>query len=190
MARKLAIKRQDKFSLVLYGITASLKLFYLFLNHLFISIFLLLSSLSLHAEPYLAPKHARAEKKNVAGVFIGGLRSDGRNFFSYGMEYHRIISFPFAVAFMAEDVPNNKNSQHEYEIISSMIWHLPHNFLVGFGPGIKFEKGEPDRGLARFEIGYIFLPAQSIEILPNVNFDIVEGGSREWSYGITFGKQF
>ncbi|WP_298624190.1 hypothetical protein [uncultured Legionella sp.] len=66
--------------------------------------------------PMRAAKHVREEIDNAVGVFLGPTYNKGKNSFTYGVEYHRIVSFPFGVLIDAENIPRNREGDTEYEL--------------------------------------------------------------------------
>ncbi|KTD62046.1 hypothetical protein [Legionella spiritensis] len=146
--------------------------------------FLYASSLSPQQE------HVRQEKKNLIGGFLGVTRFEDRKFFTYGIEYHRILVLPFGFSITLEGAPNNKEGNHEVEAIGVMTFNIFKNISVGIGPGVKFEEGNTNKILARVSLDYIFLLPSNIEITPNINYDFIKNGSDEVVLGITIGKQF
>ncbi|KTC65119.1 Uncharacterised protein (plasmid) [Legionella adelaidensis] len=134
--------------------------------------------------------HPRAEeRKNVVNSFFGNSLIENKSYFTYGVEYHRVLTFPLGITLEMEDTPN-KDKNHEVEIFSLMTWNFLNHFTAGIGPGLKFEKNHSTKTMGRLNLGYITLVANDIEVTPNINFDTVEALKSEWVAGISIGKQF
>lgn len=134
--------------------------------------------------------HPREEKSNIASIFLGSTTTEGQIRFTDGLEYYRIIAFPFGVAIVYENTPKNIENHSESELYGLLAWNLPHNLILGVGPGWRFKKSEPSTFLTRLKLGYIFLLPANIEIMPNVNYDFNPNVPAEWVTGISIGKQF
>ncbi len=48
-------------------------------------------------------------------MLFGGAEIRNHNYFTYGLEYHRVLAIPFGFSFNVEDTPNNKEQHHEIE---------------------------------------------------------------------------
>ncbi len=134
--------------------------------------------------------HPREEKNNIASVFLGSTTTQAQIRYTDGLEYHRIISFPFGVAVIYENTPKNIENRSESELYSLLAWNLPHDLIIGAGPGWRFKKSQPSVFLTRLKLGYIFLLPGNIEIMPNANYDFNPDVRAEWVTGISIGKQF
>ncbi|KTC94991.1 hypothetical protein [Legionella feeleii] len=136
------------------------------------------------------PKHTREENKNLLAVFLGGTEIRNYNYFTYGLEYHRTLAIPFGFALNVENTPNNKEQHHEIETMGLLTLSFLKHITIGIGPGIKFEEGSKSKFLGRGAFNYIFKIGSTMEITPNVNYDIVSNAPNEIVYGIKIGKQF
>lgn len=134
--------------------------------------------------------HVREKNKNLIGVFVGGNHTQNNTSFTYGLEYHRIIYMPFGFSAIVENTPNNIEHNNETEFIGLGTLNIFKNLTFGVGPGIKYEKNEPNRMLGRLAAGYIIHFPPDIEIAPGLDLDFIENGEKELVFGITFGKQF
>ena len=112
------------------------------------------------------------------------------NYFTYGLEYHRTLILPLGFSFSVENTPNNKEQHHEIETMGLITLSFFKNITLGIGPGIKFEEGNKSKFLGRGAFNYIFKIGSTIEMTPNINYDVVNNGSNEVIYGIKIGKQF
>lgn len=133
--------------------------------------------------------HVRNEHYNMLGVFGGGTQVQGANFFTYGFEYHRVLSLPVGFSLIGEDTFNNKERVHERELVGLFTLNLWRNIVVGLGPGVQFIEGESQM-LGRVSGGYIFLVGEGIELIPGLDYNVVHQGVNSIIYGITLGKQF
>ncbi|KTC67782.1 hypothetical protein Lbir_3030 [Legionella birminghamensis] len=149
----------------------------------------LAASLSYADEPQ-NKAHARETYHNMLGVFLGGHYIDQGAHFTYGLEYHRMLTLPFGFSIIAENTPINKEHNNETELFALATYNFLGHFTMGVGPGIKYEKGEPDRMIGRLTLGHIFHIKPDMEITPNVDFDVNEADSNKIVFGVTFGKQF
>ncbi|MDP3561234.1 MAG: hypothetical protein Q8R83_03545 [Legionellaceae bacterium] len=134
--------------------------------------------------------HPRKEKDNIAGVFFGATRTNNINVFTEGLEYHRVVAFPFGVAVVYEHSPHNYENRAESELFGLLVWNIPHNLIFGFGPGVRFTKEKPSVTLGRVKLGYILLLPSNIEFMPNINYDVNPRVPAEWVGGFSIGKQF
>ncbi|HAT2149582.1 hypothetical protein [Legionella pneumophila] len=134
--------------------------------------------------------HVREKNKNLLGVFVGGNHAQNDEAFTYGFEYHRVLSMPFGFSAVIEHTPVNVEQNNQVELIGLGTLNVFRNLTFGIGPGIRYEKDEPNRMVGRLGIGYIIHFPPDIEITPNIDLDFIEGGEKELIFGITFGKQF
>ncbi|MCW8450408.1 hypothetical protein [Legionella quinlivanii] len=161
------------------------------LSNLSVFIGLILTASSLFAvNERQSATHAREERHNLLGVFVGGHYVDHNDHFTYGLEYHRVVYFPFGFSVIAENTPINKEHNSETEFFALATYNFFEYFTMGVGPGIKYEKEEPNRMLGRVTLGHIFHIKPDMEMTPNVDFDVSEKGGSKFVFGVTFGKQF
>lgn len=138
----------------------------------------------------IATTHSRFEKDHLLALFVGGTGVESNNYFTYGVEYHKALTFPFGYSITLEDTLNNKVHHHEIEVIGLMSFSCLKHITFGIGPGLKFEKGESDKLLGRVAFNYIFKLKPTIEITPTIKYNIVQRSPNEIVYGAKFGKQF
>ncbi len=135
-------------------------------------------------------QHMREENKNLLAVLFGATEVKNNNYFTYGLEYHRTLILPLGFSFSVENTPNNKEQHHEIETMGLITLSFFKNITLGIGPGIKFEEGNKSKFLGRGAFNYIFKIGSTIEMTPNINYDVVNNGVNEVIYGIKIGKQF
>lgn len=135
-------------------------------------------------------QHVREEKPNMIGLFLGGTNTQNRNFFTYGLEYHHVMQFPFGFSFVAEDTPNNIFGHHEGEVVGLVTFNFFQHMTLGLGPGVQVEKGAASKMLGRISLGYVHMLMKNIELTPSVDYNWVSRNSNKILYGITLGKQF
>ncbi len=134
--------------------------------------------------------HARAEKDNIASIFLGSTTTEGKIVYTDGLELHRVIAFPFGATIVYENTPKNIERRSESEVFGLLTWNIPYDFMFGVGPGWQFKKDEPSVFLTRLKLGYIYLLPGRIEVMPNVNWDINPDTPNAWVIGLSLGKQF
>lgn len=139
---------------------------------------------------FLKQTAREGKNKNLLGVFVGGNHAQNDEAFTYGFEYHRVLSMPFGFSAVIEHTPVNVEQNNQVELIGLGTLNVFRNLTFGIGPGIRYEKDEPNRMVGRLGIGYIIHFPPDIEITPNIDLDFIEGGEKELIFGITFGKQF
>lgn len=162
-------------------------------------VMLVWSFLLFFANPMHA-KHAREEVDNAVGVFIGSTYDGVKNMFTYGFEYHRIVSFPFGFLLDGENIPRNREGDSEYEVFSLAVMNFHPHFIVGVGPGLKFAKEErgEDEGKKNVEklrgrlfLAHVIALPNEFELVPNASLDFIEGTrTKEVNFGFTFSKSF
>tara|TARA_Y100000588_G_scaffold366172_1_gene431575 strand:- start:698 stop:1141 length:444 start_codon:yes stop_codon:yes gene_type:complete len=133
--------------------------------------------------------HVREENQNVVGLFFGATSVDDRTFMLTGLEYHRILSWPFGVSFFYEKALKSE-LMHDSDLYATATFNVFEKFVIGVGPGLRHEHRGQDRLLARASGVYIFHLKPDIEIAPQLSFDLVEGRPGELIAGVTLGKQF
>ena len=155
----------------------------------------------------LYAKHVREEVNNAVGVFLGPTYDKGKNLFTYGVEYHRVVSFPFGFLIDSESIPRNREGEAEYELFGLATLNLFKNVIVGTGPGLKFAKEAPEtkeedsetqvpkkrvrKLMGRIFAGYIFELPKAFELTPNASLDFSRNTTaKEINYGLTIGKKF
>jgi hypothetical protein len=78
-------------------------------------------------------KRAREENANTVGVFLGGTNEEHKDKFTYGLEYHRIIKFPFGLSIIGEDIPKNIEGHQESSLIGLATLNPFKDFIAGVG---------------------------------------------------------
>lgn len=163
-------------------------------------VLVILSFFLFFSQALFAAKHVREEVDEAFGLFLGPTYDKGKNLFTYGFEYHRIVSFPFGFLLDAESIPWNREGDTEYELFGLAVVNLHHHIIAGVGPGLKFakEEREEEEGkkkvqklMGRLFVGYVIELAPEFEVTPNASLDFTEGTrAKEINYGLTFAKQF
>lgn len=138
-------------------------------------------------------QHPREQADNVIGVFLGGTHVEHSTFWTYGLEYHRVVAFPFGVSIVGEAARDPAVKLNELDVFVLGSLNIGENIAFSIGPGIKHITGFADRSVARFNATYILLLPDKIELAPNINLDIFNLEDRNihaWVFGVRLGKQF
>lgn len=169
-----------------------------FVNRLFkLKIIAVLCFIMLLVNPFLyagtppLEDHVRGENKNVFGLYLGDKNTQNQNAFTYGFEYHRIISMPVGLSLIVEDTPhNNEEGERIVEVISLLKLNSFHNITAGCGPGLEFTQNMTSKLFGRFSAGYIFKFFSDIEVTPTIDLDVALRSPNTWLFGVVMAKQF